>query len=403
MSAARKGAALAAGALVALVALVASGCGKFERSEAWNGEGVDEAAEPGLLPGHVHLFELVQWGAPGGGLNAGKRAERDRLALAFAKGEVELLNEKIGRGVVEERPDKVVRVTYSAEGWEKEKAKVRRPPGGKIVQTTMATPKRPNQPSRQVPALEVEILQQQPAREVQRTTEEARAFWTARLTQARQVLAGLEAGAAAARGAPAESAAAPAPLTRLAFAVLPVRHLRDPFESPRGPDGNAYCGYCVESSARRGAIVLRGLGGVRPATGALPGRAELEQGVEIGSPVYASGLDGENRSFDPNAGKIVLKLLGHCPARVFSVKEERMHGGSGVIAVPTSGGVAEWFELPAPKCADAKALATSLTDLSAGATAKQGEELDLEIRRLGGELGFQWETLKRLRGMEPPR
>jgi hypothetical protein len=392
--------------MLAIAALVlALSCTKRERDEVFNGERVDEASEKGLLEGHVHLFELVQWGAPTGGIVATKRAERDELRLAVAKLQVELLEAKIERGVMEEREMKVIRVKYTADDWEKQKAKVKRPPDGKIENSTTMAPQQPGRPAHEVPAVIVEQLQEQMPKEVVRTPEAARAFWAPKVVEAQQALAKAQEAVDQAKAAGEGAAAATAPpveKTKVSFAVLPLRMRSVMFEPPRDPRGY-HCGVCESGAKQRRAFVLSATGGVSPQPPAFADRAALEKGVELTERVTVNGLDSESgKQLDPKDGKLVLRLVGHCPVRVYHAKEEVTVNPGFVISIPKSVGFAEWYEIPIPKCAGEQALGTHVFDLLAGAAAKQEPAIDSELLRLKGEFGFTDERLKRVRGIPVP-
>lgn len=388
-------------ALLAAACLALS-CAKRERDEVFDGERVNEAGEPGLVAGHVHLFELVQWGAPGGGIVAAKRAERDALKVQVAQQEVDLLLAKVERGVLEERELKIIRVQYGQDNWERAKATVKRPPNGKVEPTTIMAPQQPGRPAHPVPGVIVEQYQEQMPKEVVRTPEEARAFWAKKLEEAQQALAAAQALAARQQAPPESPAAQPPPQvekTRVRFAVLPLRPRDVMFDPPSHPKG-----YAVDPGIARArkALMLASLGELTPPPPAFSDRAALEKGVELTERIHVAGLDSDKlQPFDPKDGKLVLKLVGRCPARVFEVKEEVMVNPGYVISIPQSGGFARWFEVAYPKCAPSEqALRTQVTDLVAGDAAKEEPQIDADL----SQLRFKRETtayhLGRVRAMK---
>ncbi|MGC4119524.1 MAG: hypothetical protein QM765_34130 [Myxococcales bacterium] len=366
---------------------LALSCAKLERDEVFNGERVDVSEQRGLVPGHLHLFELVQWGSPRGGIVASKRARRDALRLTVAQRRVELLEAKTERGVMEVREQKVIRVKYTAENWERKKATAKRPPDGKIEPSTTMAPQQPGRPAHEVPAVIVEEYQEQMPKEVVRTPEEARAYWAPQLEEARKALENEQALAKARAEKEVAGGAEQSPpveRTRVSFAVLPLSMRQVMFEPPRHPRG-----YAVDQTGprRRSAYALSSTGSVSPEPQAFVDRAALEKGVELTERITVTGVDSDQETtYDPKDGKLVLKLVGRCPVRVFHVRQELIDNGAGVIAVPRSAGFAEWYEIALPRCADAPRLQTRVTDLVAGAAAKEEPALDGELLRLDSDL-----------------
>ena len=392
--------------LTVLTLALALGCARSERVEVFNGERTDTSAEKGLVPGHVHLFELVQWGTPTGGIVATRLAERDDRRLALARLRVRLLEVKGERGVLEERELEIIRVKYTVDGWEKSKGKVKRPPNGTIERSTTMAPQQPGRPAHQVPAVIVEQYQEQMPREVVRSPDAARAFWAPKLAVALQELARARAvvdqAKAVAESGAAAASATPVQKTRVVFAVLPMRLRGFEFYPPHEPRGYS-CDTCWTGARQHGSYVLAATGGVAPEPPAFADRAALERGVELTETTSVHGLDaGEAQRFDPKAGKLVLRLLGHCPVRLYQARQEVMVNPGYVIAIRKSVGFAEWLEMRLPECAGEEALRTQVTDLLAGAAGREEPEIAAEVRRLESELGFVADTVRRIEAMPVP-
>lgn len=381
------------------------GCGWRDRDKVFDGGRADESETKGLVRGHVHLFELVQWGPPAGGVTADKLAERDATKLALAQRNVELLELKIERGVMEVPDLVIIRVVYELGDWEKQKSTVRRPPNGKIEPTTTMVASQPDRPTHQVPAVLVERYQDRMPKEVVKTPEEARAFWAQKLDEARRLLATVQeevrqAKATADAATSLAQRAAPVEKTKVRFALLPLPS-GVMFTPPRDPRG-----YWVDpkQSRRRKSFMLNSLGSVTPEPPAFADRAALEKGVELATAVTIHGLDsGEGLEVAPKEGKLVLKLVGRYPVQVFRVKEEVTENRASMIQIiPKSVGFADWYEIPYPTSEGEQALGTTIIDLLTNVSSKNSSALDAELASLKYSLKSVIYEVDRIRGMKPP-
>lgn len=374
--------------LVLLFALAA--CGRTERTEVWNAERAARATpHPPLVPGHVHLFEVLQRGTaaqPGPAFTA--RAERDSLTREVARATIALIDAKVKRGLLEERPERIQRVQYDVANWNKVSGTVKVAPDSQLVYGTRIQTRGPNRANESIETVTVAVVQLGNPAEVERTPALARAYWAEVRAKAERELKS--------PGVDTNIVGAAPSTTRITFAMLdPVQFRnRDPISPPSHPSrGENACLSCGASAALRNAVPIFNEGSVSLPWESMGTLEQLRAGLTVTTNVSVTGMDGVTQQLDTARGPLTLRLLQHCAVRIFEVNEDVISNGSGVIAVPRKIGVANWFEMEALECGigDWK---TTLTDQSA--RPRVLEELTMQVRNLRGELGYRYEQIDRV-------